>query len=74
MNGYMVVTRAVYDADNHMIATVQPSPEAPGLVAVTFSDYITNGNGPSEVTLPASCVGPPVAALTAAAQESSPSV
>ena len=70
MNGYMVVIRAVYDADGHRIATVMPSPEAPGLLEVTFSDYAASKGTPAQVTLPASCVAPLVSALTAAAQES----
>lgn len=73
MMGYTVITRAVYDADDHLIASVRPFPEAPRLVSVTFSDYSTNEGGPCEVTLPLSCLPALTEALMAAAQESSAS-
>lgn len=73
MHGYTIVTRSVYDADDHLIASVTPSPEAPRLVSVTFSDYATNGKGPCEVVLPFSCLALLSDALMAAAQESSAS-
>lgn len=73
MHGYTIVTRAVYDADNHLIASVMPSPEAPMLVTVTFSDYASNGSGPCEVTLPASAIPLLTDALLATLRESSTS-
>lgn len=71
MHGYTIVTRSVYDADDHLIASVTPSPEAPRLVSVTFSDYATNGKGHCAVVLPLSCLALLTDALMAAAQESS---
>ena len=72
MNGYTLITRSVYDADDHPIATVRPSPEAPRLVSVTFSAYVTpEETGPCEVLLPLSCLTALIEALGATAQESS---
>jgi len=72
MNGYTLITHNVYDADHHLIASVKPSPEAPRLVSVTFSAYVTPGEtGPCEVTLPLSCLTALIEALGATAQESS---
>lgn len=72
MNGYTLITHNVYDADHHLIATVEPFSKATGLVSVTFSAYVTpEETGPCEVTLPLSCLTALIEALGATAQESS---